>query len=130
MLLIGAGAHLTSHWQAFVAPEPGTPTFEAARSAMQEVVLHAPLGATLWTAIGFFSLAFGALLALFGTTHWILAREADLRSLRRHAMRNALLGIAATGVAAWLHPLPQALLILAAASVLFAFAAWPRPHDL
>jgi hypothetical protein len=130
VLLIAAGAHLTAHWRAFVAGEASDPVHRAAIDAMQGVVLNAPLGATLWTAMGFFSLAFAALLVLFGTTHWILAREAEPRTLRRHALRNALLSALATGAVALWHPMPQGLVVFGAASVLFALAAVPRAQDV
>jgi hypothetical protein len=130
VLLIAAGAHLTAHWRAFVVGEADDPLHRAAIDAMQGVVLHAGLGATLWTALGFFSLAFAALLALFGTTQWILAREADPRTLRRHALRNALLCVLATGAVALWHPMPQGLVVFGAAGVLFALAAVPRAQDL
>jgi hypothetical protein len=128
-LLIAAGAHLSAHWRAYVATDAFDPSRARAMEAMQAHVLYAPLGVTLWTALGFFSLAFGVLLAAFGTTHWILAREAEPRVLRRHAFRNAIIGILATSAAAWLHPLPLGLAILGGATLLFALASWPRALD-
>jgi hypothetical protein len=129
VLLIGAGAQLSLHWQAYVAVD----TVDAARikvmQTMQGQVLYEPWGTTLWTALGFFSLAYAALLILFGTSQWILARECDPRTLRRHALRNSLLCLGASAAIAWLHPMPHGLLIFGAASVLFGLAAWPRPHD-
>ena len=129
-LLIAAGAHLSVHWRAYVAIDTFDLSRNRAMEAMQAHVLYAPLGVTLWTALGFFSLAFGALLAAFGTTQWILAREAEPRVVRRHALRNALICGIATLTAAWLHPLPLGLAILGGATVLFALAAWPRALDV
>lgn len=129
-LLIAAGAHLTAHWHAYVATDGADPARIAVMQAMQAHVLYAPWGTTLWTALGFFSLAYAVLLVLFGTTHWILAREADARTLRRHALRNALLSLLATLAAIALHPLPQGVVIFGAATVLFSLAALPRAHDL
>lgn len=129
LLLIAAGAHLTAHYRAFVAVGESEPARRAAIDAMQAYVVYAPLGTTLWTVLGGFSLAYGAMLALLGTTHWILAREADPRTLRRHALRIALVCGAATLALYVLHPVPQALFVLAATTALFGFAAWPRPLD-
>lgn len=130
LLLLASGLHGVQHWRAFVAPDLADPARRAAVQTLQGYVLYAPLGTTLWSALGFFSLAWAAGLALLGTTHWILAREADPRTLRRHALRTAVLCLGALLVAAWLHPLPQGLAIFALAAVLFAAAAVPRAHDL
>jgi hypothetical protein len=130
VLLIAAGAHLTAHWRVYAATDSLDPALRAVRQAMQAYQLYAPAGVTLWTAFGGFSFAFGALLALIGTTHWVLGREADPLALRRHALRNALLCAVSALALALLHPLPQALLIFAAAALLFGLAAWPRPHDV
>jgi hypothetical protein len=130
LLLIGAGLHLTAHWRAYVAVQEFEPARRAAMQALQSYVLYPPLGTTLWTALGFFSLGYGALLALLGTTHWVLAREADPRTLRRHALRNAVLAVLAAGAALALHPLPQGVAVLALAALLFGLAALPRPDDV
>lgn len=130
LLLIAAGAHGVQHWHAYVVPDLADPARRALVESMQAHMLYAPLGATLWTALGFFSFAFGAALALFGTTHWILAREADPRTLRRHALRNALLCALATLGTLLLHPMPIGLVVFGAATVLYGLAAVPRPHDL
>jgi hypothetical protein len=129
LLLIAAGLHLAAHWRAYVAVERFDPARRSVMEAMQAYVLYAPLGATLWTALGYFSLAYAALLALLGTSHWILAREADPRTLRRHALRNGVLCLLAAIGAALLHPLPQGLAVLLLAALLFGLAAWPRPLD-
>lgn len=128
-LLIAAGAHFTGHWRAYLAVDRFEPARRAAMQAMQDVVLYPPWQVTLWTALGFFSLSFGLLLAAFGASQWILAREADPRTLRRHALRNALLCALATAMAALLHPLPAGLVVLGGAALLFALAAWPRALD-
>jgi hypothetical protein len=129
-LLIAAGAHLAAHYRAFVAVGDSTPLRRDAIDAMQAYVIHPALGTTLWTVLGGFSLAYAAMLALFGTTHWILARESEPRVLRRHALRTAVLCILATAALGLLHPVPQALVVFAVASVLFALAAWPRALDI
>lgn len=130
LLLIGAGVHLSAHWQAYVAIDVDDPVRRAAIEAMRGYVVNERFGITLWTALGAFSLAFGALLAVLGTTHWILVRECEPRALRRHALRNALLCGAATVALVLLHPLPQPVAILGLATALFALAAWPRHGDL
>jgi hypothetical protein len=130
LLLTASGLHGALHWRAYVAPDLADPARRAAVETLQAYVLYPPLGTTLWHALGFFSLAWAAGLALLGTTHWILAREADPRTLRRHALRTAVLCLLAFLLAAWLHPLPQGLAIFALAAVLFACAALPRPDDL
>jgi hypothetical protein len=130
LLLIAAGTHLSVHWRSYVATEGFDPSRREAMRAMQAHALHPDSAATLWTAAGFFSLAFALLLALGGTSQWVLAREADPRTLRRHALRNAVLCAGAALMAAWLHPLPQGVAIFALAAVLFALAAWPRPGDV
>lgn len=81
-------------------------------------------------ALASFSLAYAALLILFGTSQWILAREADPRTLRRHALRNALLFALADVALLLLHPQPHVVFVFAAAAMLYAVAAWPRPLDL
>ena len=97
---------------------------------MQAYVVYEPLGTTLWTVLGAFSLAYAAALVLFGTTQWILAREADPRTLRRHALRNALLlGLATLALFA-LHPQPQLLFVFGVAALLYALAAVPRAFDV
>jgi hypothetical protein len=130
VLLIASGMHLAQHWAAFVdaAPSPD-PLRRAAIAAMQAYVVYPPLGTTLWTVLGAFSLGYAAALALFGTTHWILAREADPRTLRRHALRNALLLAIATLALMALHPQPQLAIVFGTAALLYALAAWPRPYD-
>jgi hypothetical protein len=131
VLLIAAGTHLTQHWATFVKGLPSTePARAAAIEAMQAYVVYAPLGTTLWTVLGAFSLAYGAALVLFGTSQWILARETDPRTLRRHALRNALLLGATTLALFVLHPQPQLLFVFGATSVLYALAAWPRHFDV
>lgn len=129
LLLIAAGVHLSAHWRAYVSESPRDPSARAAIEAMQSHRLHPDLEATLWTALGAFSLGFAALLVLLGTTHWILAREAEARVLRRHALRNALLCALAALALAWLHPLPLPLLVFALAALAFGIAAWPRHGD-
>ena len=129
VLLIAAGVHGAAHWRHYVAASEVAPERRAVIEAMQSLILYEPLGTTLWTALGFFSLAFGAGLALFGTTHWILAREADPRTLRRHALRNTVLCALAALLTLWLHPLPQGLVIFTLAAVLYGLAAWPRAGD-
>ena len=128
-LLIAAGAQLVAHGRAYVAIDAASSPAARAIEAMQAHVLYAPLDITLWTAFGFYSLAFGVLLAALGTTHWILAREAEPRVLRRHALRNAVIGGVATAAIALWHPLPLGLAIVAGATVLFGLAAWPRALD-
>ena len=131
VLLIAAGAHLAAHWSSFVAPDAsGGEARRAAIAAMQAYVIYPPLGTTLWTVLGAFSLAYAAALVLFGTSQWILARETDPRTLRRHALRNALLLGAATLALLALHPQPQLLFVFGATAVLYALAAWPRPLDV
>ena len=131
VVLIAAGAHLAQHWAAFVDATPSSdPARRAALEAMQAYVVYAPLGTTLWTVLGAFSLAYGATLAAFGTSQWILAREADPRTLRRHALRNALLLGAAALALALLHPQPQLMFVLALAALAYAAAAWPRQFDV
>jgi hypothetical protein len=129
-LLIAAGSHLPVHWGAYVATGGFDPARRELMQAMQSFVVYEPLGTTMWTVLGFFSLSFSALLALWGTTHWVLAREADPRTLRRHALRNAVLCLLATAGIGALHLLPQGMLIFAVAAVLFGLAAWPRALDL
>ena len=130
VLLIAAGAHLTQHWHAFVDAAPSGVEARAAIEAMQAYTVYAPLGTTLWTVLGAFSLAYAAGLVLFGTSQWILARESDPRTLRRHALRNALLLGAATLALYVLHPQPQLLFVFGVAAVLYALAAWPRQFDV
>ena len=131
VLLIASGMHLTQHWAAFVDATPsGEPARRAALEAMQAYVVYAPLGTTLWTVLGAFSLGYAAALALFGTSQWILAREADPRTLRRHALRNAVLLLAATIAMFFLHPQPQLLFVFAASALLFGLAALPRQFDV
>lgn len=129
LMLIAAGAHLTAHYRSFVDVGESAPARRAAIEAMRAYVVYPPLDINLWTVLGGFSLAYAAMLMLFGTTHWILAREADPRALRRHALRNALLFGLATLALCALHPVPQTVFIFASASVLFALAAWPRTLD-
>lgn len=129
VLLIAAGVQFSAHWVAYVAVDGFDPARRDAMRAMQAYVLHAPSGTTLWTSAGFFSFAWAAMLALFGTSQWILARETEPRSLRRHALRNAVLCALAALLLLWLHPLPHGLIIFALASGLFGCAAWPRPLD-
>jgi hypothetical protein len=130
VLLIASGMHLAQHWAAFVADDPtANPTRRAAIDAMQAHIVYPPLGTTLWTVLGAFSLGYAIALATFGTSQWILAREADPRALRRHALRNVvLLGLGALAMLA-LHPQPQLVFVLAATALLFALAAWPRSDD-
>lgn len=131
VLLIAAGAHLAQHAATFVGAAPaGDAAQRAAVEAMQAYVVYAPLGTTLWTVLGAFSLAYAAALVLFATSQWILAREADPRTLRRHALRNALLLLIAEIALFALHPQPQLLVVFGAAAVLYALAAWPRQFDL
>jgi hypothetical protein len=128
-LLVASGAHLAAHWRAYVATDDVVPARRAVIDAMRAYRLHDVYDISLWTALGAFSLSFAALLALLGTTHWILAREAEPRVLRRHALRLGLLcGLATIGLGL-LHPLPWASAIFALATLLFALAAWPRGHD-
>lgn len=129
-LLIASGVHLAAHWRAYVAEDAGDPARRAAIDAMRAWRLHPAFDVSLWTAIGAFSLGFAALLAVLGTTHWILAREAEPRALRRHALRTSLLGVAATLALCWLHPLPWLVVVFALATLLFALAAWPRHGDV
>ncbi len=129
LVLIAAGAHLTGHYRSFIAVDESAPARRAAIEAMRAYVVYPPLDISLWTVLGGFSLGYAAMLMLFGTTHWILAREAEPRALRRHALRNALLFALATLALCVLHPVPQAVFVFAAASVLFALAAWPRTLD-
>jgi hypothetical protein len=130
LLLIASGMQLALHWRLYVAREGfDAPRLELMR-AMQAYELYGPLGTTMWTALGFFSLAYAALLAVFGTSQWILAREADARSLRRHALRGAVLLGLATLAAAALHPLPQGLAVLGLAALAFGLAAVPRVGDV
>lgn len=129
LVLIAAGAHLTAHYSSFIAVGESAPARRAAIEAMRAYVVYPPLDISLWTVLGGFSLAYAAMLMLFGTTHWILAREAEPRALRRHALRNALLFALATLALCVLHPVPQVIFVFAAASVLFALAAWPRTLD-
>lgn len=130
VLLIASGMQLALHWRLYVALDG----FDAPRrdlmQAMQSYELYGPLGTTMWTALGFFSLAYAVLLAVFGTSQWILAREADLRTLRRHALRDTVLLAGLTLAAAALHPLPQGLAVLGLATLLFGLAAVPRPGDV
>ncbi|MBD8527040.1 hypothetical protein [Pseudomarimonas arenosa] len=76
------------------------------------------------------ALASPLLLFVFGTSQWILAKEADLRTLRRHALRNALL----LGLSAW--PIGSAGplwlgLAFATAAGLYAFSAYaPRGRSM
>ena len=128
-LLISSGAHLAEHWRAYVATDGTDPARRAVIDAMRTYRLHAELEVSLWTALGAFSLGFAALLALLGTTNWILARETEPRALRRHALRNSLLCAFATLALAALHPLPLPLLIFAVTTLLFALGAWPRRGD-
>ena len=128
-LLIASGAHLAAHSRAYVANEEIDPARRAVIDAMRAYRLHPELEVSLWTALGAFSLGFAALLALLGTTNWILAREAEPRALRRHALRTSLLCAFATLALALLHPLPLPLLIFAMTTLLFALAAWPRRGD-
>ena len=130
VLLIASGMHLAQHWAAFVDVQPSADaTRRAALEAMQAYVVYPPLGTTLWTVLGAFSLGYAAALALFGTTHWILAREAEPRTLRRHALRNAVLFALATVAMMWLHPQPQLAIVFGIAALLYALAAWPRHYD-
>jgi len=130
-LLIAAGVHLGGHWTSFVAAQSsGGARRQAAIAAMQAYVVFPPLGTTLWTALGAFSLAYAAALVLFATSQWVLAREADARTLRRHALRNAVLLLIATLALLLLHPQPQLLVVFGLATLLYACAAWPRPLDL
>lgn len=125
-LLVAAGAHLAAHWRFYLA----TDAFDASRrtvmEAMQAYVVFPPTGATLWTVLQMFSLCFAVLLALLGTQGWFLAREADRAALRRHAIRNAVLCFVAALVLAALHPVPQALVILGGAMLLFGASALVR----
>lgn len=131
VVLVAAGAHLALHFETFTAAAPaGEPARRAAIEAMTAYVVYAPLGTTLWTVLGAFSLAYGAALVLFGTTQWILAREADPRTLRRHALRNALLLALADVALLVLHPQPQVLFVFGLAALLYAGAAWPRQFDV
>lgn len=130
LLLIASGMQLSLHWKLYVAVEGFDAPRRELMRAMQSYELYGPLGTTMWTALGFFSLAYAALLAVFGTSQWVLAREADPRTLRRHALRVAALLGGTTLAAAALHPLPQGLAVLALATLLFGFAAVPRPHDV
>jgi hypothetical protein len=130
LLLIASGMQLALHWQLYVAVDGFDAPRRTLMAAMQAYELYGPLGTSMWTALGFFSLAYAALLALFGTSHWILAREADVRTLRRHALRNTVLLVGLTLAAAALHPLPQGLAVLGLATLLFGLAAVPRPGDV
>lgn len=130
MLLIAAGAHLAQHWSTFVKVAPSTGARRTAIQAMQAYVIYEPLGTTLWTVLGAFSLAYAAALASFGTAQWVLAREADPRTLRRHALRNAVLLGLATLALLVLHPQPQLLFVFGVAALLYALAAWPRHFDV
>lgn len=121
---------LALHWQLYVAVDGFDAPRRALMQAMQGYELYGPLGTTMWTALGFFSLAYAALLAVFGTSQWILARETEVRTLRRHALRNTLLLGGLTLAAAALHPLPQGIAVLALATLLFGCAAVPRPGDV
>jgi hypothetical protein len=130
VLLIAAGMHLAQHWAAFVDTDPSpNPTRRAAIDAMQAHIVYPPLGTTLWTVLGAFSLGYAIALALFGTSQWILAREADPRTLRRHAVRNAVLLGTGTLAMLALHPQPQLVFVLGSSALLFALAAWPRHYD-
>jgi hypothetical protein len=131
VVLIAAGAHLAAHWSAFVRESDSTdPLRQAAVQAMQAYIVYPPLGTSLWTVLGGFSLAYASTLILFGTSQWILAREADPRTLRRHALRNTVLLLLAS-LALWqLHPMPQTLIVFLAAALLFALAALPRNFDV
>jgi hypothetical protein len=93
---------------------------------MKAYGVFAPTGATLWTVLQMFSLCFAILLALLGTQGWILARECEPPALRRHAIRNALLCAIGALAVALLHPLPQPLLVLGGAGVLYALSAVAR----
>lgn len=103
VLLIAAGVHLSLHLRSFERGDG---------------------------AVASFSLAYAAALILFGTSQWVLAREADPRTLRRHAMRNALLFALADLALVLLHPQPHVVVVFGLAAVLYAIAAWPRPLDL
>jgi hypothetical protein len=127
-LLVAAGAHLAGHWVFYLDVDGFSAERRAVMQAMQAYVVFAPTGASLWTVLQMFSLAFAALLALAGCMSWFDAREADAWALQRHAIRNALLcGVALLAIAA-LHPVPQALGIFGGATILFALAARPRPR--
>lgn len=121
---------LALHWRLYVAVDGFDAPRRELMHAMQAYELYGPLGTTMWTALGFFSLSYAALLAVYGTSQWILAREAEVRTLRRHALRSAVLLGGITLAAAALHPLPQGLAVLGLATLLFGFAAVPRPDDL
>jgi hypothetical protein len=128
-MLIAAGSHGVAHWRAFVAVDGLNPTQREAMRAMQAVLLYEPWQTSWWTALGFFSLAFALLLMAFGVSQWVLARETDPRTLRRHALRNAVVCGGGTAVTLVLHPLPAGAIVLGVAALLFALAAWPRPFD-
>lgn len=131
MLLVAAGVHLALHFSTFVGAAPaGDAARRSAIAAMQAYVVYEPLGTTLWTVMGAFSLAYAAVLILFATSQWILAREADPRTLRRHALRNAVLATIAQIALYVLHPQPQLLVVFGLAAVMYALAAWPRRLDL
>jgi len=130
VLLVASGVHLAAHRAAFLVDDDrGEATRRAAIDAMQAYVVFPPWGTTLWTVLGAFSLAYAAALAMFATSQWVLARETDPRTLRRHALRNAVLLLIASLALLALHPQPQLLVVFGAATVLYGAAAWPRPLD-
>lgn len=129
VLLLASGMQLALHWRLYVALDGFDAPRRELMRAMQSYELYGPLGTTMWTALGFFSLVYAGLLAVFGTSQWILAREADVRTLRRHALRDAVLLAGLTLAATALHPLPQGLVVMGLATVLFGLAAIPRPGD-
>jgi hypothetical protein len=51
-----------------------------------------------------------------------MALETELRALQRHALRLAVMCALALSALAILHPVPQALVILGGAAILFALA--------
>lgn len=123
-LLLASGAQLAAHLRTYVYLDSTGLTRAQALQA-----LPARWDASEWTAAGFHSFGFGVLLAAFGVAQWVLAREADPRTLRRHALRNALLCVLGALAAAKWHPLPAGLLVLFGAALWFGLAAWPRAFD-
>lgn len=114
-LLMLAGQVLR-RWQDLVLP---TLALEQAGLASQEAVV---LAISLLQGM---ALAMPLVLFIFGASQWILAKEADPRTLRRHALRNALL----FGLVAWpvgsVGPIWLGL-AFATAAALFLLAAYPK----
>lgn len=127
-LLLHAGAHLPAHWRLFLHPDGPPDAQRAVVDSLKAIPVRPELGGSLWQVLGAFSLSYALLLALHGTTCWILAREASAAALRRHAWRYVVLYGLSAALIFGLHPLFQPTLAFTGAALLFLYAAL-SPHS-